>query len=178
MIWSKNANAWERGAAYARAFHRRHGHLAIPAAVKLDDYTVGAWMSRRRKADNLNPDQMAKLDAWTSCGAWSRTGTAPAAVCSSTSPPAAPSMARRTVPAARRTRPSGPARGCESRTRPTPRGGRPTGRPRSWMLSTGTPRPPSADLPRRPPSAPPPVRAHPGRDGRPYPVPTPGGTAR
>ncbi|GHF78673.1 helicase [Kitasatospora xanthocidica] len=63
MIWSKNANAWERGAAYAAAFHRRHGHLAIPATAKLDDYAVGAWMRRQRKADHLTPDQAAELDA-------------------------------------------------------------------------------------------------------------------
>ncbi|GAB2749792.1 helicase associated domain-containing protein [Kitasatospora kifunensis] len=63
MIWSKNANAWERGAAYAAAFHRRHGHLAVPATAKLDEYEVGAWMRRQRKADNLNPDQVARLDA-------------------------------------------------------------------------------------------------------------------
>ncbi|WP_049649262.1 DEAD/DEAH box helicase [Kitasatospora sp. MY 5-36] len=63
MIWSKNANAWERGAAYAAAFHRRHGHLAIPATAKLDDYAVGAWMRRQRKADNLTGDQVTKLDA-------------------------------------------------------------------------------------------------------------------
>ncbi len=62
MIWSKLANAWERGAAYAAAFHRRHGHLAIPATVKLDDYAVGAWMRRQRKAENLAKDQVAKLD--------------------------------------------------------------------------------------------------------------------
>ncbi|GAA4980391.1 hypothetical protein GCM10025734_00070 [Kitasatospora paranensis] len=63
MIWSKNANAWERGAAYAAAFHHQHGHLAIPATAKLDDYAVGAWMRRQRKAENLTPDQTAKLDA-------------------------------------------------------------------------------------------------------------------
>ncbi|GAA2156917.1 DEAD/DEAH box helicase [Kitasatospora kazusensis] len=63
MIWSKSANAWERGAAYAAAFHRQHGHLAIPATAKLDDYAVGAWMRRQRKADNLTTDQAAKLDA-------------------------------------------------------------------------------------------------------------------
>ncbi|MFE2412367.1 Helicase associated domain protein [Kitasatospora sp. NPDC059408] len=62
MIWSKNANAWERGYAYAVAFHRQHGHLAIPATAKLDDYAVGAWMRRQRKADNLTKDQVAKLD--------------------------------------------------------------------------------------------------------------------
>ncbi|MEU9077023.1 Helicase associated domain protein [Kitasatospora sp. NPDC048538] len=63
MIWSKNANAWERGYAYAAAFHHQHGHLAIPATAKLDDYAVGAWMRRQRKADNLTNDQVAKLDA-------------------------------------------------------------------------------------------------------------------
>lgn len=63
MIWSKNANAWERGYAYAAAFHHQHGHLAIPAAAKLDDYAVGAWMRRQRKAENLTADQAAKLDA-------------------------------------------------------------------------------------------------------------------
>ncbi|WP_052509501.1 DEAD/DEAH box helicase [Kitasatospora griseola] len=62
MIWSKNAGAWERGAAYAKAFHRQHGHLAIPATAKLDDYAVGAWMRRQRKAENLTKDQVAKLD--------------------------------------------------------------------------------------------------------------------
>ncbi|GAA2815643.1 Helicase associated domain protein [Kitasatospora aburaviensis] len=62
MIWSKNANAWERGAAYAAAFHHQHGHLAIPATAKLDDYAVGAWMRRQRKAASLSTDQVAKLD--------------------------------------------------------------------------------------------------------------------
>ncbi|MFD9123579.1 Helicase associated domain protein [Kitasatospora sp. NPDC059571] len=62
MIWSKNANAWERGYAYARAFQHQHGHLAIPATTKLDDYAVGAWMRRQRKAMGLTPDQAAKLD--------------------------------------------------------------------------------------------------------------------
>jgi superfamily II DNA or RNA helicase len=63
MIWSKNANAWERGLAYAKAFHHQHGHLAIPATQKLDDYAVGAWMRRQRKAAGLTPEQAAKLDA-------------------------------------------------------------------------------------------------------------------
>ncbi|MBO1416210.1 DEAD/DEAH box helicase [Streptomyces sp. FH025] len=63
MIWSKNANAWERGHAYAAAFHHQHGHLAIPATAKLDDYAVGAWMRRQRKAAGLTPDQTTKLDA-------------------------------------------------------------------------------------------------------------------
>ncbi|MFH9353175.1 Helicase associated domain protein [Kitasatospora sp. NPDC017646] len=63
MIWSKNANAWERGHAYAAAFHRAHGHLAIPATAKLDDYAVGAWMRRQRRAESLSPGQVAELDA-------------------------------------------------------------------------------------------------------------------
>ncbi|MER5349422.1 Helicase associated domain protein [Kitasatospora sp. NPDC002551] len=62
MIWSKNTNAWERGYAYAAAFHRGHGHLAIPATARLDDYAVGAWMRRQRKATGLTADQTAKLD--------------------------------------------------------------------------------------------------------------------
>ncbi|MFJ6385884.1 helicase associated domain-containing protein [Kitasatospora sp. NPDC092039] len=63
MIWSKNANAWERGFAYAAAFHHQHGHLAIPATAKLDDYAAGAWMRRQRKAAGLTAEQVAKLDA-------------------------------------------------------------------------------------------------------------------
>ncbi|MFE0462775.1 Helicase associated domain protein [Kitasatospora sp. NPDC058965] len=63
MIWSKNAGAWERGYAYAAAFHHQHGHLAVPATAKLDDYAVGAWMRRQRKAGNLTTDQIAKLYA-------------------------------------------------------------------------------------------------------------------
>nr|WP_317621198.1 helicase associated domain-containing protein [Streptomyces sp. CBMA123] len=50
-------------AAYAAAFHHQHGHLAIPATAKLDDYAVGAWMRRQRKVDNLTTEQVAKLDA-------------------------------------------------------------------------------------------------------------------
>ncbi|MFE3881270.1 helicase associated domain-containing protein [Kitasatospora sp. NPDC059146] len=106
---------------YAAAFHHQHGHLAVPAAAKLDDYAVGAWMRRQRKADNLTTDQVPSSTAWTSCGAWSRTGTAPTADCSPTSPPAAPSTAPPTVPASATTRPSGLARGCASRTGPAPR---------------------------------------------------------
>ncbi|MFE3878035.1 helicase associated domain-containing protein [Kitasatospora sp. NPDC059146] len=62
MIWSKHANAWERGHAYARAWAGRHGHLAIPATAKLDDYAVGAWMRRQRKAAGLASVQAAELD--------------------------------------------------------------------------------------------------------------------
>ncbi|MFD7451820.1 helicase associated domain-containing protein [Kitasatospora sp. NPDC059827] len=62
MIWSKHANAWERGHAYARAWAGRHGHLAIPAAEKLDGYAVGAWMRRQRKAGGLASVQASALD--------------------------------------------------------------------------------------------------------------------
>ncbi|MFD8708175.1 helicase associated domain-containing protein [Kitasatospora sp. NPDC059648] len=63
MIWSKHAGAWERGYACARAWAAHHGHLAVPAAEKLDGYAVGAWMRRQRRAENLAADQAAKLDA-------------------------------------------------------------------------------------------------------------------
>lgn len=63
MIWSKNAGAWERGHAYARAWAARTGHLAIPVKETLDGYAVGAWMRRQRKADNLTGHQHQALDA-------------------------------------------------------------------------------------------------------------------
>ncbi|MFI9162825.1 DEAD/DEAH box helicase [Kitasatospora aureofaciens] len=63
MIWSKHANAWERGYAYAHAWAAQHGHLAVPATEKLDGYAVGAWMRRQRKAEALGADQAAKLEA-------------------------------------------------------------------------------------------------------------------
>ncbi|MFJ8478357.1 helicase associated domain-containing protein [Kitasatospora sp. NPDC094011] len=63
MIWDKHAHSWERGFAYARAWAVRHGHLAVPAAEKLDGYAVGAWTRRQRKADSLGPDQEARLTA-------------------------------------------------------------------------------------------------------------------
>ncbi|MET9182862.1 helicase associated domain-containing protein [Kitasatospora aureofaciens] len=63
MIWSKNAGAWERGHAYARAWAARAGHLAIPAKATLDGYAVGSWMRRQRKADNLTDHQRQALDA-------------------------------------------------------------------------------------------------------------------
>ncbi|MER7585227.1 Helicase associated domain protein [Kitasatospora sp. NPDC097691] len=62
MIWDMHANAWGRGHAYAKAWAARHGHLAIPAAEKLDGYAVGAWMRRQRRAENLTGEQAAKLD--------------------------------------------------------------------------------------------------------------------
>ncbi|MFJ9692628.1 helicase associated domain-containing protein [Kitasatospora sp. NPDC101183] len=61
--FNPRAIEWQRMHAVAAAFHLQHGHLAIPATAKLDDYAVGAWMRRQRKSDNLNPDQAAKLDA-------------------------------------------------------------------------------------------------------------------
>ncbi|MFF3116171.1 helicase associated domain-containing protein [Kitasatospora sp. NPDC057904] len=62
MIWSKNAGAWERGHAYARAWAARTGHLAIPAKETLDGYAVGAWMRRQRKAGGLTDHQHHALD--------------------------------------------------------------------------------------------------------------------
>ncbi|MBB4928105.1 helicase associated domain-containing protein [Kitasatospora kifunensis] len=61
--FNPRAVEWQRMHAVAAVFHLQHGHLAVPATAKLDDYAVGAWMRRQRKADNLNPGQVAKLDA-------------------------------------------------------------------------------------------------------------------
>ncbi|MFD9691535.1 helicase associated domain-containing protein [Kitasatospora sp. NPDC059088] len=63
MIWSKNAGAWERGHAYARAWAARTGHLAIPVKATLDGYAIGAWMRRQRKAAGLTDHQHHALDA-------------------------------------------------------------------------------------------------------------------
>ncbi|MFB7375807.1 Helicase associated domain protein [Kitasatospora purpeofusca] len=63
MIWSKHANAWERGLAYALVFHRQEGHLAIPSTHTIDGYKVGAWMGRQRlDPDALTAHQRARLD--------------------------------------------------------------------------------------------------------------------
>ncbi|MBD0673616.1 helicase associated domain-containing protein [Streptomyces sp. CBMA156] len=45
--FNPRAVVWQRMHAVAAVFHLRHGHLAIPATAKLDDYAVGAWMRRR-----------------------------------------------------------------------------------------------------------------------------------
>ena len=63
MIWDKHAHAWDRGFAHARAWAALHGHLAIPAAEKLDGHGVGAWMGRQRKNAKLTAVQDAKLTA-------------------------------------------------------------------------------------------------------------------
>ncbi|GAA0699032.1 DEAD/DEAH box helicase [Kitasatospora atroaurantiaca] len=63
MIWDKHGHAWERGYAYARAIAARTGHLAIPAAEKLDGYAVGAWVGRQRKNPKLTARQDAALTA-------------------------------------------------------------------------------------------------------------------
>ncbi|MGW6917348.1 Helicase associated domain protein [Kitasatospora sp. NPDC054939] len=63
MIWDKHARSWERGFAHARAWAETHGHLAIPAAEKLDGHAVGAWVGRQRKNPKLTAAQDAKLTA-------------------------------------------------------------------------------------------------------------------
>ncbi|MFJ1708748.1 Helicase associated domain protein [Kitasatospora sp. NPDC088346] len=69
MIWDKHAHSWERGFAHARAWAALHGHLAIPAAEKLDGHGhghghgVGGWMGRQRKNTKLTAAQDAKLTA-------------------------------------------------------------------------------------------------------------------
>lgn len=63
MIWDKHARSWERGYAHARAWAQMHGHLAVPAAEKLDGHAVGAWVGRQRKNAKLTAAQDAKLTA-------------------------------------------------------------------------------------------------------------------
>ncbi|MGW2541638.1 Helicase associated domain protein [Kitasatospora sp. NPDC001574] len=63
MIWDKHARSWDRGFAHAQAWAETHGHLAIPAAEKLDGHAVGAWVGRQRKNPKLNAAQDAKLTA-------------------------------------------------------------------------------------------------------------------
>ncbi|MER5868036.1 Helicase associated domain protein [Kitasatospora sp. NPDC002040] len=63
MIWDKHARSWDRGYAHARAWAATHGHLAIPAAEKLDGHAVGAWVGRQRKNAKLTAAQDAKLTA-------------------------------------------------------------------------------------------------------------------
>ncbi len=63
MIWDKHAHAWERGYAYAKAWHAVHGDLAIPAGAKIDGYTVGRWMRAQRLNENVTPEQRHVLDA-------------------------------------------------------------------------------------------------------------------
>ncbi|MFE0457789.1 Helicase associated domain protein [Kitasatospora sp. NPDC058965] len=77
MIWSKTAQAWERGLAYAKAYHHFHADLAIPSRETLDDYNVGRWMHRQRNDPDLTAEQQAALDAldplWRLAPEWSRT---------------------------------------------------------------------------------------------------------
>ncbi|MFJ8434854.1 Helicase associated domain protein [Kitasatospora sp. NPDC094019] len=63
MIWDKHARSWDRGYAHARAWAEAHGHLAIPAAEKLDGHAVGAWVGRQRKNAKLTSAQDAQLTA-------------------------------------------------------------------------------------------------------------------
>ncbi|MGW4651353.1 Helicase associated domain protein [Kitasatospora sp. NPDC004289] len=63
MIWDKHARSWDRGYAHARAWAETHGHLAVPAAEKLDGHAVGAWVGRQRKNAKLTAAQDAKLTA-------------------------------------------------------------------------------------------------------------------
>ncbi|SDT83494.1 Helicase conserved C-terminal domain-containing protein [Streptomyces sp. TLI_053] len=54
MIWDKHARSWDRGYAHARAWAETHGHLAVPAAEKLDGHAVGAWVGRQRAKSQLD----------------------------------------------------------------------------------------------------------------------------
>ncbi|MFD5616484.1 Helicase associated domain protein [Kitasatospora sp. NPDC127060] len=77
MIWSKRANAWDRGMAYALLFHRRYGHLAMPVGHRTDDFADGMWMRRQREnPDALTDEQRSRLDAldplWRQSPDWNR----------------------------------------------------------------------------------------------------------
>ncbi|MEV7122236.1 DEAD/DEAH box helicase [Kitasatospora griseola] len=78
MIWSKHANAWERGLAYAIRYRHRHGDLAMPVDHTTDGYSDGKWMGRQRtNADGLTPEQHGRLDdldpLWRQKPEWNRT---------------------------------------------------------------------------------------------------------
>ncbi|MFI8085296.1 helicase associated domain-containing protein [Kitasatospora sp. NPDC086009] len=148
MIWDKHARSWERGFVHASAWAAIHGHLAIPAAEKLDGHGVGAWMGRQRKNSKLTVEQDAKLTAldamWRIEPDWNRSYRRLLAYLAAVAPWTAPP----TAPAATPTRPSDRVRGCASRTRPAPTGSSAPSRPRSWRRSNGTPRRLLADSPR------------------------------
>jgi hypothetical protein len=70
MIWNKHTHAWERGYAYAKAWHNLHGDLAIPATARFDGYTVGRWMRVHRLNPNLTEEQQQSLDALDPLWRW------------------------------------------------------------------------------------------------------------
>ncbi len=70
MIWDKHAHAWARGYAYAKAWHKIHGDLAVPGGAKIDGYTVGRWMRVQRLNPNLPPEQRQLLDALDPLWRW------------------------------------------------------------------------------------------------------------
>ncbi|MFG2844240.1 Helicase associated domain protein [Kitasatospora sp. NPDC048296] len=77
MIWDKRANAWDRGMAYALAFHRKHGHLAMPTDHRTGAFADGQWMRRQRKnPDALTAEQRSRLDnldpLWRQSPDWNR----------------------------------------------------------------------------------------------------------
>jgi predicted helicase len=70
MIWNKHSHAWERGYAYAKAWHTIHGDLAIPSSAKIDGYTVGRWMRVQRLNPNVTKEQRQLLDALDPLWRW------------------------------------------------------------------------------------------------------------
>ncbi|SEL28166.1 Helicase associated domain-containing protein [Streptacidiphilus jiangxiensis] len=70
MIWNKHAHAWERGYAYARAWHQLHGDLATPAGARIDGYTVGRWLRVQRLGGHLVPEQRQLLDTLDPLWRW------------------------------------------------------------------------------------------------------------
>ncbi|MEU1672329.1 helicase associated domain-containing protein [Streptomyces roseifaciens] len=51
--------AFERSLAHARAYHQRHGHLAVPKEDALADYPLGRWLSNLRTRHTRMPTHQA-----------------------------------------------------------------------------------------------------------------------
>ena len=65
FVWNGFNEAREAGYAHLEAFHAEHGHTRVPQNFKSSDgYRLGSWVShQRRRADLLNPELRARLDA-------------------------------------------------------------------------------------------------------------------
>jgi len=64
FIWDALAEAWEDGFNYLLQFKEREGHCRVPARHTLDDYRLGAWVTKQRTAkDSMSPEREQKLDA-------------------------------------------------------------------------------------------------------------------
>ncbi|GAA3185121.1 DEAD/DEAH box helicase [Streptomyces virens] len=60
MIWDKHDAAWRARLAAATEYHRRHGHLAVPATTSL-----GGWLAEQRHLANKNELDAGRADTLT-----------------------------------------------------------------------------------------------------------------